>query len=120
MSKLISVDVQQLQHCEKCKRSDKLQVIGKLSFCRNCILDRVNLARRTVLKIYGGNVFIGKFEGMVVAVKRIPKHKKYNRIVTSVESETLRRVDVHPNIVQYYATEQDEDFWFFNFNYDEE
>ena len=120
MSKLSAVDGQLQQHCEECKQSGTHKVIGKLNFCTNCSLYRVNWTPRRVLKTYGGNVFRGKFEGTVVAVKRLHKHIISDGIVTAVESETLCRFDVHSNIVQYYATEQDEVCWFVNLNYDEE
>ena len=106
MSTLSSVeDVQLQQQCDNCKRSEKYKVIGKLSFCRNCKLGG-----------YWTDVFRGKFEGKGVAVKRIIKHK--TEIITTVESETLRRVNGHPNIVHYYITEQDEDFWYVNLSYE--
>ena len=102
MSKLCSVDVQ-LQLCEGCKRSDRLKVIGTLSFCTHCILDRVNWM-----------TFRGKFEGTVdVAVRRIHKGHGETKIITTVESETLRRV-----VVRHYITEQDDDFWYVNLSYE--
>ena len=119
MSKLSSADGQ-LQQCEKCQQSDKLQVIGKLSFCTNCSLDRVNWTPRRVVKTYGGNVFRGKFEGTVVAVKILTKDNTTDRIVATVESEKLCHVDVLPNIVRCYTMEEDGRLWFVNLNYDEE
>ena len=101
-SKLSSANVQ-LQQCEKCKRSDRLKVIGKLSFCTNCILDRVNLMNKSV--------FRGKFEGTIdVAIRDIRK-RQIRKIKIIVESETLSVV-IHPNIVRYYAREQDDDYWY--------
>ena len=105
MSTLSSVeDVQLRQQCDNCKRSDEYKVIAKLSFCRNCILG------------HGGwmtVVFRGKFEGKGVAVKRIRKNKT-TTIITAVESEMLRRVNGHSNIVRYYITEQDDYYWYLN------
>ena len=106
-SKLRSVDVQ-LQQCKECKE-EGYTVIGKLSYCMNCNLGRADWT--------GGYVFRGKFEGTVdVAVKRL--HKQKTGIITTVEPETLSVV-VHPNIVRYYATEQDRDFWYVNVNNEE-
>ena len=79
-----------------------LWVVGKLSFSPKDIIGSGGY----------GNVFKGQFERTVdVAVKRILKENFDDRIRTTVESETLSRVDGHPNIVRYYITEQDDDFW---------
>ena len=77
------------------------KVVGRLSFSREDIIGKGGF----------GVVFKGQFErNVVVAVKRILK-KRDDGILTTVESETLSRVDGHPNIVRYYITEQDDDFW---------
>ena len=90
--------------CDTCKTDRR--VIGKLSFCAHC---------RPIGRGNNGCVYKGKFEGNVdIAVKRILMMAQETGIATTVESETLSRVDGHLNIVRYYATEQDEDFWFVN------
>ena len=78
-----------------------LWLVGRLSFSPKDIIGKGGFG--TVLK--------GQFERNVdVAVKRILK-KRDDGIRTTVASETLSRVDGHPNIVRYYITEQDDDFW---------
>ena len=117
MSELSSVDVQ-LQQCEECKK-EGYTVIGKLSFCANCDLGRY-WTTRSVFKNYSSVIIRGKFEGTLnVAVRRIHKGRGETKIITAVESETLIVV-VHPNIVRYYTTEQDEYFWYVNVNNDQE
>ena len=77
-----------------------LWVVGRLSFSPKDIIGSGSY----------GNVFKGQFERNVdVAVRRILKDD--DGIRTTFESETLSRVDGHPNIVRYYITEQDDDFW---------
>ena len=85
-------------------------VYGKLSFCRVCC---------TIGESVGSFFYKGKFEGTYdVAIKELSKdtkeHGNWNYIVTTLESEVLRRVDEHKNLLRYYITEQDSFYWFVN------
>ena len=99
------MDAQQL--CEACKQSGTNKAIGTLNFCIKCLLGERG----------SGEVFKGKFKGITddVAVKRIKKMQQ-ETLTNTDEWETLSRISGHPNVVRYYTTEQDDDYWFVNIN----
>ncbi len=75
--------------------------VGQLSFNRNNQIGK---------GCYGTNVFRGKFkepEGQPeinVAIKRILFETK------EIEKMFMENVDPHPNVLQHYCTEEDDDF----------
>ena len=74
-----------------------MKEIGKIQFNKND--GRIGIGNRNTV------VYKGKYDGELnVAIKRIDKE------VATVEKEVLQKFDNHPNIVQHYAIEGDEDF----------
>ncbi len=74
----------------------KEKTVGKLKFFRENTLGHGS---------YGTTVFKGMFENTIsVAIKRV------DILRATVEIDILRRAHIHPNIVNYYITEFDDDF----------
>lgn len=81
-------------------RNCKMESIGKISFQRTAEMGRG----------YGGTLVCrGKFEQRDVAVKILSKNyfKYFDR-----EMAILRNVDSHPNVVRYFCSEEDNNFYY--------
>ena len=83
--------------------SSKGQVIDKITFYRDLLIGRGKFCTF---------VFDGKFNNFPVAVKRVEKWGfvaiEQKLIEVNISSSKLK----HENVIQYFALEQDLDFWF--------
>jgi hypothetical protein len=62
-------------------------------------------------RLPGTYVFGGTFGAKKVAVKRLEKWSFHNVTKNSLAAYISPNESKHPNIVQYYAIEHDQDFW---------
>ena len=78
---------------------EQVEVKGKLSFNRGNVLASTS-------GLLGSIVYRGKFENELdAAVKRVLKSE------ATLKLNNLRAIRGHPNLVQYYCREYDDNFW---------
>ena len=75
-------------------------------------MDRIECNRKEVIGKgpFGTYVFAGKFQTRKVAVKRLEKCG-FQNIALDIATYISPSEPKHLNIVQYFAIEEDQDFW---------